>query len=272
MNKIDFSHLGGMPVTQDRLDFLQQSYTAGFTAIAKLCGDKTILQGVENSGGTVSDGWIVINGEILPFVGGALAANVIIVETPTSYTFADGSSHDVEFVRYATLGSLGGFPFTDLITLLSLKHVWKKDDIRQCVKNAAYEAANFDGAGYGITAEEKGWRILSKAFVNAAGAVMVNKKDGDADFGLTENFGGAKAHQLAPTETGTIKFKTKQDDYGGGVSIGSQVINVNTNDIPNDGPGNQGGYGTELTVRLNNDATAHNNLQPYFVVLTLIKL
>lgn len=274
MNHIDFTNLGGMPVTQTRLDFLQQSYLTAFGALAKLCGDKTILHGVDVAGGVVSDGWISYNGELLPFIGGAAATKVIIVETTTPFTFADTVVHDVHFDRYATLGSVGGFDFTDLTKLVSLKNIWKPGDLRQCVKDAAYEAANFDaGTGIGIN-EEVGWQIFSKYNTDAAGKVLVNKNDADTDFDTVGNFGGEKTHSLSDAEQGAFTVAVKSDD-GFGTSGGGYTGNVRErfNGVePPLGTANAGAFGADLTVQLDNSADAHNNLQPYFVVLTLIKL
>ena len=59
MNKqIDLLNLGGFPFEQNTLKFLQESYTGALGALAKLCGDKTILHGVEVNGSNVTAGWI----------------------------------------------------------------------------------------------------------------------------------------------------------------------------------------------------------------------
>lgn len=257
MNHIDFSNLGGMPFTQNRADFLQQSYLAAFGAIARLCGDKAILYGVVNTGGSVSDGWISYNGELLPFIGGVYAADVVITETTTPFTFADSSTHDVEFTRYASCGASGAFLFADLLPILSLTNIWLPGDIKQKVVDSTYETANFDGSGYG-TGREAGWRKLSAVYTDAAGAVLVNKKAGDTEFGVVGNFGGEKNHTLIIGEMPAHNHAVAE--YSGNVTGGNH-INAPLNTGPQGtATGSTGGGG------------AHNNLQPYFVVLTLIKL
>lgn len=272
MNYLDLSNLGGLPFTQDRLDFLQQSYLAAFGAIAKLCGDKVILTGVVSDGVNVTDGWIAYNGELIPFIGGAIAAQVKINTVAVPFTFGDATIHDVQFTKTATLVLVGDFDFTDLVPLLTLQNTWKKDDIRQCVKDAAYEAANFDAVtGIGMNAEI-GWRKLSSVNANAAGAVMVNKKDADADFGVVTNFGGEKKHTLAGNEQGKITAAAMVDDIGGGGANAIARIKINGVEVPRDGAANQGGWGSDAAITAADAINGHNNLQPYFVVLTLIKL
>lgn len=270
MNHIDFSNLGGLPFTQQRLEFMQASYMAAFSAMAQLAGNKTIIAGVVSAGGSVSDGWISYNGELIAFVGGSLDTDVVITDTGVPFTFGDATIHNVQFTKVATCGPVGTFPFADLVPLLSLKNVWKKDDLRQCVKDATYEAANFDASGYGLN-DEVGWRIFSKVYTDAAGAVLVNKDPANAPFTLVGNHGGEKTHTLTPGEQGTFSFKSKNDDIGGGIATATAIININGTDIPI-GAGNQAAYGSTITKSPNADATGHNNLQPYFVVLTLIKL
>lgn len=121
MNKrIDFTNNGGFPLEQDTLDFMQQSYRGGFAAVAKLLGEKTILTGVVVANGNVSDGWIVYNGELVPFVGGSAAANVSITEVNTTVLFEDGTTPPVYFTKTATCAVVGNFPFTDLVRLPTL--------------------------------------------------------------------------------------------------------------------------------------------------------
>jgi microcystin-dependent protein len=272
MKRIDFTNLGGLPFSQNRADFMQQSYTEAFGALAKLCGEKVIVHGVVSDGVNVTDGWIVYNSELIRFIGGSYAAEVVITETATPYTFADNTLHDVEFTKTATCGPVGAFDFADLVPLLTLQNTWKKDDIRQCMKDAAYEAANFDVDGFGTTAAEKGWRILSKVYTDAAGAVLVNKKTGDTDFGLVGNDGGEKTHTLISGEQGALTAAAMLDDIGGGGATVIARLKMNGVEVIRNGASNQGGWGSDTTIPAAAAADAHNNLQPYFVVLTLIKL
>lgn len=117
MNRIDLTNLGGFPLEQDTLKFMQDGYGDLFEAVARLCGDKTILTGVVVTGSNVSDGWISYNGELLKFVGGSLGAGVIIVETIGNALFEDGGTKGVYKTRTATIGSPQVFAFSDLVRI-----------------------------------------------------------------------------------------------------------------------------------------------------------
>lgn len=117
MNKrIDFTFNGGFPATQYMVNFMQESYRSCFMAIANIIGDKVIVQGCDIVGGQVSNGWISFQGELIPFLGGALpvGASVAIVETPASRVFDDQAPHDVYFTKTASLGTPGNFLFSEL--------------------------------------------------------------------------------------------------------------------------------------------------------------
>jgi microcystin-dependent protein len=278
----DFTHLGGLKGTQNRLAFMQEGYNEMFTAVAKLCGDKTILHGVEFDGnGNVSDGWIAVNGELVRFIGGTLGTDVVFSTAITSLVFADGSTHDVHYDKTATCGSGGAFPFTDLQPLLSLKHIWKKDDLRMCKKDNAYIAANFDTVtGIGITPEERGWQILSIQDANAAGKTFVNIDSSDPNYDEAGKFGGAKEHTLTQEQLPNVSLKMFESDVNttGGDTVtsndgvarsGTGGSNLNYEMRKSSGNGATATLGN--TSRMGNDEP-HNNMQPSYAILTLIKL
>jgi hypothetical protein len=121
MNKrIDYSNLGGFPLTQDTLKFMQDSYRPALGVMALLAGNKTILSGVIVNGSNVSDGWISYNGELIPFIGGGIAADVVIDEVGTAVTFQDNNQRTVYFTKTARCGAPGTFPLSDLQQLPTL--------------------------------------------------------------------------------------------------------------------------------------------------------
>lgn len=258
MDRIDFSNLGGMPVTQYSLLFMQTACRDAFSGIARLAGNKSIIAGVEVTSGNVSNGWISYNNELIPFIGGALGNDVVITETPEPRTYQDGTEHPVYFKKVARCGAVGDFPFSDLVRLQSLQNIWLPGDIKEKYVDNAYIAANFDADGYGIN-KEKGWRILSKAYPPAAGKVSVNLDPTDPDFNECGKTGGAKTHTLTigemPAHTHTVNGDGENDTRRSGSN--SQQIHRQ--------------FGTKQSGSAGSNQP-HNNLQPYFVTLKLIKL
>ncbi len=121
MKQIDFSKNGGLPLSQDRLAYMQTAYTEAVQALATLAGDKTIVSGCMVTGYNISDGWIVYNGELIRFVGGNLASNVAISTTGTGLVFKNGINNTVLNEKTASCALIGAFPYSDLVRLSDLK-------------------------------------------------------------------------------------------------------------------------------------------------------
>lgn len=121
--RIDFTKLEGFPLTQDTLDFMQKSYRDSIAAVAGLMGNLVIVTGVADLGANWGDGWVVINGELLPFVGGVKAARVIVEEIFGTETFANASVQTVLYTRRARLASVGGDAFADFVRLDTIKNI-----------------------------------------------------------------------------------------------------------------------------------------------------
>lgn len=106
MNKYDLTQTGGFPLDQEVLALLQDNSEMAAKS-ALLGGNFCILSGCAVVGGVASNGVVVVNGEILPFVGGNVSAKVVIIENVNDLVYEDGSSKAVEKIRYATFGDDG---------------------------------------------------------------------------------------------------------------------------------------------------------------------
>lgn len=119
-SSIDLTKLGGLYVYQNTLDILQAAYSGSLSAISTLLGDYLILTGVSDNGSTITDGWVIIDGEILPFVGGTKQTYCNVEIITTAEQFADGTSKNVYNTKRVVLtgtASSGTFNFSDLNTL-----------------------------------------------------------------------------------------------------------------------------------------------------------
>jgi hypothetical protein len=103
MNVQNFNQSGGFPLQTETLTEMQNAYSL-FNSLGYIAGNYAIIQGCEVSAGQVSNGVVIIDGEVLEFRGGNIGTDVIIGQEITTQEFQDGNDKEVLFVRYATFG------------------------------------------------------------------------------------------------------------------------------------------------------------------------
>lgn len=115
MNNINFNQTGGFPLSTNILDAMQDAYQL-FNELGEAVGKNCIVSGCEHIGANVTDGVVVINGEIVPFKGSGLfiGATVVVRETIENKIFEDATSKPVIYQRYAQLTTGEGIPFNSL--------------------------------------------------------------------------------------------------------------------------------------------------------------
>lgn len=104
MDKLILNGTDGFPLYTDTLAEAQGAWNV-FNAFCGMAGDKVIISGCIITGNNVSDGFVVINGEVLPFKGGTLGTSIIIREEITEREFKDKSRKPVFMKRTASFGS-----------------------------------------------------------------------------------------------------------------------------------------------------------------------
>lgn len=113
MKRFNFNQIGGMPLTQDRLAWMQESYIGGLNALAAMArpiSQPVVVSGMElttdlTTNDTVSDGWIFHPEHgLIPFFGGKHDGKGVVYLTETSpLVFANGASYNVQISIYAKL-------------------------------------------------------------------------------------------------------------------------------------------------------------------------
>lgn len=177
MNRIDYNLAGGFPFSTQILDAGQKAYNI-LNAFGYLSGDNSvIITGcVAGTGGTVTDGMVFINGELMPFKGSTVTAKVIIVQTADARGFEDGSVKPVIYTRYATFGTGGTeFTWTDFRRPLNLFAL--EDRLIQIEKAVPIGLVAIWGKP--ADAIPEGWEI----HVPIQGTTPVGRKTGDINFG-----------------------------------------------------------------------------------------
>ncbi len=120
----------GFPGTNKTLRFIQDAFREPLGALAQMAGEKTIITGVVNTAGVVSNGFITYNGEIIPFKGGAFANTVTIMESFENVNYNTDANDDTvldSLPAYRTIyakcgtGGIDIFNFSELYRLRTLK-------------------------------------------------------------------------------------------------------------------------------------------------------
>ncbi|MGQ1929562.1 hypothetical protein [Ornithobacterium rhinotracheale] len=123
MDKLILNGTNGFPLHTDTLAEAQRAWNI-FNAISGITGDLAILQGCEQKGSSVSDGVVVIKGEVLNFKGGAVMPTIIIEEKITERAFKDKNKKPVFATRTAKFGvGPNAYDWSDFQSLPNLKEV-----------------------------------------------------------------------------------------------------------------------------------------------------
>lgn len=126
MNKVNFLAQKSFPVNTNTFDFLQKMiHLAGNMAL--LGGDNYILSGcIEDQSEKISEGLIVINGELLPFVGGVKKEKIKIQETKESDHYAGVDYPEAYIHRKVIFADDGDILWDDLKQVLTNKDLEDK--------------------------------------------------------------------------------------------------------------------------------------------------
>ena len=216
MNKIDFNQTGGFPMSTQILDALQEAYK-NFNVHGAMAGDLAIILGCEvGGGGNVTDGFVHINGELLPFVGGQISPNVAIVETSDLRGFEDGSSKPVIYTRYATFGEATvSYPWANFRRPLNLFQL--EDRLIKVEKSVPIGlVAIWDRPGDEIPI---GW----VEHTEMRGNVPVGFNSGDTNFGSLGNTVGVKQVTLDISQIPAHTHEFDQSRDSGDTRLSNQI-------------------------------------------------
>lgn len=246
MNNIDYNQSGGFPLSTQILDAGQEAYK-NFNAYGNFAGDLAIITGCEpSSGGTVTNGFVSIFGELLPFVGTTVTAKVIIVENTDARGFEDGSVKPVIYSRYATFGTgVVEYDWADFrrpLTLFALE-----DRLTQLEKSVPIGLVAIWGKP--ADAIPEGWEI----YEDVQGTTPVGRKTGDV------NFGAALGTQIGTAQVTLTIDQIPAHSHNVTAYLGTQNV------VPNTGSG-QNGANQTLTTNAVGGGQSHTNIQPSTIV------
>jgi len=270
MNKrIDFTNLEGLAIYQDTLDFMQESYRASLAAVASAYGNYVILSGVADNGTSWGEGWVVIDGELMPFASGLKADNVIVEELTDTEIFGDDSTKTVYFTKRAKSGSVGGVAMADFIRLSSFRSL--QSTLTNLVSTVAGLSLVPTGAiimwSGAITAIPTGWALCngSNGTPDLSGKFVVGYNSGDADYNAIGKAGGEKKHTLTVQEmpshnhdNGAYNRLLKVDGTNTVASVDNGSIEPNVT--------------LTASIQAQGGNQPHENRPPYYTLAYIMKL
>lgn len=123
---IKFLQTGGVPLTNDLMDTLQDAYSI-FNVLGDVAGHLTILSGCIVTGQSVSPGIVVINGDVLYFEGGLISSTVYINTQQITKTFQDQTDKILIEKKTVKFGlSSVTYNWADFVRLDTLKVMMEK--------------------------------------------------------------------------------------------------------------------------------------------------
>ncbi|MDO5970614.1 hypothetical protein Q4Q35_12425 [Flavivirga aquimarina] len=105
MDKINFAQQDSFPFTIKSADFMQNTMQLLSKMIA-LGGDNYVLSGCEeDNANNVTDGYVVIAGELIPFKGGLKTDKIVIIEDRETVSAFEVNYTDAYVTRHATFSA-----------------------------------------------------------------------------------------------------------------------------------------------------------------------
>lgn len=263
MNRYNFLQTGGFPFETDILDGMQKAYEI-FNALGALAGNFTIISGCIVTGSTVSNGFVHIDGEIYPFIGGPLQTSVVFQTVTQSVEFEDLTTKEIQTKKYVQFGTgVGSMLWADfrrpetttqLTTLIA-------DLTTRIVTLESRPIAIPVGliAIWDRPANEipNGW----VEYLPLRGRMPIGMNENytqgadNTNYGLEilGNAGGKREHQLT---------KPELPNYNLTRNVGNETVDGGGSLIWSNAPGS---FATE-TIPLGGEDKAHTNMSPYRVV------
>lgn len=278
MHKIEI-YGSGFPATNKTWRFIRDMINQVHN-LAALGGDTYILSGCVNNGNDViSDGFIVYNGEVLPFTGGALGTEVTIVENVEQTVYLEdldddgnGDAKDTYFERVAQFGNNGiaTFDWSELKPITALKQ--QSTPVGGIIM--------WSGA---INAIPTGWNLCdgSNGTPNLSGQFIVGYDATNEDYDEIGKTGGASEVAISEAQMPVHNHDGSTNSAGAHVHSINNVPAASGATKPFDSDAGETFKGTiqtesagshthSLTTNNKGGGLAHENRPPFFTLAYII--
>lgn len=281
----------GFPATNQTWRFLRDMIN-DVHQLTKLGGTSYILEGVVLQNNAVSDGFLVLDGELIPFVGGALPdggdPQIMIVEAIETTTYLEdlnadgvGDEKDTYFTRHATFGTAGAvtYSYKELERLEPLTEIQRRLPPKKC-------ALPYWGDGTDLKA---GWQFCdgTNGTPDLRGQFIVGQDPTNPDYQNIGDQGGAEEVTLTTAQmpqhnhTGNVVIPPHTHSLGGKTAItyngeggdGNRLTdndNIGNGTITQTSPSAQ--QNAALTTNNRGSSQAHENRPPYYTMAYITDL
>jgi microcystin-dependent protein len=244
---------GGFPLTVDRLNFLQDTYSKAISQVTKMAGSgNLIIDGLilddTVTPSQVSSGVIVIDGEILEFRSSDYNNTVSIYEEVVNVPYNEDLNQDTildlkaaDTVRFAICGTGGAssFLYSSLTRVSNLIQLMPKvGDVKMILRD--YDAV--EDIGWALCDGTNGTPNMADRFPIGVGENLLGAVGGSKEVALTVGQMPAHAHSGVTSNAGS-------HDHTMNIRVGTMLSDANIN---------AGGEGNDDTRRIDNAVSPNN--------------
>lgn len=295
MNRIDLTSGDRLPQYREALRRLQDMiFLVG--ELTAFGGDTYILSGcLEDDNGNISDGFVVIKGELLPLIGAKKLSRLDIKETRKDVEAFGTTYPELYIDRVAVFSETGQFVWENFEKIPSVLELYQEiKDIKGVPVGMIYEWAGSAGSipknhllcdgremsveeypelydAIGITYGGDGKKTFN--LPSAGGRTSVGFIVNDKDFGVVGSLGGESEVTLSEDQMPEHVHTYTDDIYAAG------AFDYLEEGFPRVATANQGktsasssGTGTAYYTSRAGKTKPHNNMQPYIVFPKVIKV
>lgn len=203
MNSIKFNGRPNFPLSIETMTFLQEIISES-AKLSRLGGESYILSGCQENGLNVSEGIVILNGELMKFEGGQKQEYIYIAESKRSVVASGYNFPDVYTTRSARFGYADErFKWEDL------KRVQSNLELSEAISNITSRVDSLQGFVAGMVIlwwgdpanPPAGWALCDglDGRPNTAGRFPVGYNQNDEDYNAVGKTGGAKEVTLGET-------------------------------------------------------------------------
>ena len=279
------------PLSTETLDFIQGQVLLA-AEWAKMAGGNYILSGCEDTGDRIGDGTLIIEGEVLPFVGGIKQGMIRIVTTKTSIT-AGGNTYDeartfcaAQFGR--NLQDAETYPWADFKPLPTNKFLLENSATKkelEALRNLAMPKGGIimwsgtvadipagfalcDGSTVnGVRTPDLRGRFVAGYYAKRADESSANA-DLLRDYGSIGNTGGSKAVALAVDQLPAHNHAFFGNVRRRGIELPYKQISSNDYNVSGD---SNVSHASDFASGSTGAGAAHENRPPYYTLAYIIK-